>query len=486
MWKVTGWTLLVGTVVFVVPVEAVQPVTSYKDLKFPDLKTLTLPSLERLTLSNGMTVFLLEDHRLPVVKATGRLRTGSWWEPADQLGVAGVMAEVLRTGGTADLTGDQLDEVLEGLSASIETEIELAALNVKMFALKRDAPRVLGLMAEMFHQPAFDQKKIDLQKIRLHGAISRRNDQMGEILRREIRNVLFGRDHPSARMIEHGHVDRLTRDDVVAFYRRTVSPDRLMLGLWGDFQAAEMKTWLEDAFGGWKPVTGLSAVTLDASPPIPPTPQVWFVDRPDAAQSHVRLVHLGGLMKDPETPALEIANEIFGGGMASRLFARVRSDRGLAYAVQSAWSTGYLLPGAFMMAGETKAETTGQFIDALQKELAAYVAEGPTEDEVRQAKQSMLDALPFHFEDPKAVVERVIGYEYFGYPRDFLTTYMERLRQVTVDDVKRALVKSWRPERLQVLVLGNAAKFDQPLSTFGKVTPLDVSIPPQSPGRTGQ
>ncbi len=461
-------------------------VTSYKELKFPPSKTMILPQPERFTLSNGMTVFLLEDHQLPVVEASARIRTGSWWEPSDKLGTASVMAEVLRTGGTAAMTGDQLDDVLEGLAASIETSMELTSMQASMSALKADAPRVLGLMAEMLRQPAFDQKKIDLQKIQLRDSVSRRNDSMGEVLRREMRKVLYGWDHPMSRVMEYDHVDRITREEVMAFHRQTVSPDRVMLGVWGDFQSAEIKKLLERVFGVWKSGTGLMAVALPDALPVFPPPQVWFVDRPDAAQSHVRLVHRGGLLKDPETPALEIANEIFGGSMSGRLFTHIRTERGLAYSVGSSWSASYLFPGLFTMSGETKVETTGQFIGALQKELAAYLTEGPTEEEVRQARQAILDGLPFHFEDPGAVVERIMTYEYFGYPSNFLTTYMDRIKQVTLDEVKRAMTKLWRPEQLQLFVLGNAQKFDHPLSTFGKITALDVTIPPLKDSQKGQ
>jgi zinc protease len=381
--KLTWLSVLVVPVVFVVSVGAAQPVKSYKDIKFPPMKTLVLPQPERVVLSNGMIVFLLEDHGLPVVEATARLRTGSWWEPPTHIGLASLMAEVMRTGGTARRTGDQLDDLLEGLSASLETSMELTSMQASMFALKTDAPRVFGLMAEMLAQPAFDQKKIDLQKLQLHDGINRRNDNLGGILSREVRRVLYGKESPLARVVEHDHVDRISREDLMDFYRRTVSPDRMWLGVWGDFHSGEMKKLLEQTFGTWKPVKGLTALTLPSLERALPAPRVWFIERPEAAQTHVRLMHLGGALSDPEAPALAVATEIFGSGMASRLFTRVRSEKGLAYSVWGAWSPSYRIPGVFSLGGETKAETTGQFIEAIRQELKTFMMEGSTAEEVR-------------------------------------------------------------------------------------------------------
>ena len=224
---------------------------SYKDLKYPALPALKLPQTTELTLPNGMKIFLLEDHELPLVSGTALIRTGNLFDPADKRGLAGLTGEVLRAGGTKTKTGDQIDEELENVAASVESQIGESNGTISFSCLKENTDQVLQIFKDLMTEPEFRQDKVDLAKTQLRSSISRRNDDANGISEREFADIVYGRDTPYGWMIEYAHADNIQRQDLVNFYRRYYFPANIMLGIYGDFSATDMKDKLARLFGGW-------------------------------------------------------------------------------------------------------------------------------------------------------------------------------------------------------------------------------------------
>jgi zinc protease len=457
------------------PLPAFAQAKSWQEIEKPPLKPFTIAKPARVVLPNGMVVFLMEDRELPVIEAYALVRSGSRLEPSDKTGLAGVFGQVWRTGGTAKRTGDQLDDFLEARAAKVETGGGLTSASLSLSCLKADFDDVLGVFVEVLREPAFAADKIDLAKNQLNTGIARRNDDPSGIASREARKLAYGATSAYARQTEYATVAAITRDDLVAWHKKYVHPNRTVLGVVGDFDAKAMEAKLRKAFAAWP----RGPAATDVPPGFQPAKAGYYlIEKDDVNQTNIRMVHLGIKRNDPDYFALEVMNEVFGGGGSARLFANVRSKKGLAYAVWGGVGADYDYPGYFQVAMGTKSETTAAGIDALMEEVKAIVEHPATEEELARAKESILNSFVFRFDSKSKVLNQQVTYEFFGYPPDFLERYRREIEKVTAADVARVAKKHVRKEELAVLVVGKPADFDKPLASFGAVQKLDVTIPP--------
>jgi len=448
----------------------------YKDLDYPPLRELVVPEVERVDLPNGLSLYLLEDHSLPKIEGRMLLRTGSRLEPKEKVGLASILGQVLRTGGSTNRSGEEVDRLLENAGASVETQIGVSSGSASVFALKEDLPLVLEILADLVRNPALPEDKIELAKVQERTGIARRNDDVGEIAGRELAKLLYGADSPYAGVSEYATIEAITREDLVLFHRDYFQPNRILLGLWGDFDSAEVRSLVERHFGTWTK----GALRQD---PIPPAGAkrgrtIAFVEKDDVNQTQIRIGHLGGRIDDPDYFAMSVVAEILGGGFSSRLFQTIRTQRGLAYHASARWGAAYDYPGSFVATSSTKSESTVETIRGIVEEIERISREPVTEEELRLAKDGILNSFVFNFDGKGEIVGRLMTYDYYGYPRDFLSTYQKSVARVTVEDVHRAALAHLHPEELIVLAVGRDDDFDAPLSTLGEVETIDIAIPP--------
>jgi len=454
---------------------AQERVPEYKQLKYPKLRDIQVPAVERVTLPNGMQLFLLEDHELPLIHVSAVIRTGSVYEPADKIGLAGLTGTVMRTGGTTSKTGDELDEQLEQIAATVETGIGRSSGSAFMSVLKDDVDTGLSILADVLMNPAFRQDKIDLAKISARTGIARRNDNPGGVASREYAKLIYGPKSVYARHAEYATIDSITRDDLVAFHRKFYHPNNTMLAVWGDFKTEQMAAKIKEAFKDW--------AKTDVE--LPPVPQVKYefqstvnaVTKEDMNQSVIRFGHIGGVMSDPDYFALMVMNEILGSGFTSRLFKNVRSRQGLAYSVGGAYSADFDHPGMFYVSCQTKLGSTVHAVNAMIDEVRKMTQEEVTDEELALAKDSFLNSFVFNFESRGQIINRLMTYVYYGYPEDFLQKTKENVEKVTKADVLRVAKAHLRPDKVQILVVGKPNEFDKPLSTLGEPRTIDITIP---------
>jgi zinc protease len=327
----------------------------------------------------------------------------------------------------------------------------------------------------VLQQPAFPEDKLTLAKVQTEGGIARRNDDPGEIMGREFRKLIYGNTSPYARTEEYATLKKITRQDLVDFYQTWYRPENLILGIVGDFDPAVVKMQLEQRFGSWtvkspKPkaqVTPVSQQRQDGT---------YFVNQPQLNQSSIRIGHLGGLVGSPDYPALSVMNEVlssFGG----RLFNEIRSRQGLAYSVYASWSPQFDYPGLFIAGGETRSEATVPFVQSMKKEIERIRNAPISAQELKTAKDATLNSFIFNFEDPAQTLSRLMRYEYFGFPSDFIFTYQKGIDKTTIADVQRVAKQYLQPSKLVTVIVGNEAEIKPALSSLGKVTPIDVTIP---------
>lgn len=448
----------------------------WRQIDFPELPAFEIPKPVTYTLDNGLQVFLMEDDELPLVSATLRIRMGSNLEPADKVGLASIYGQALRTGGTESRSGDEIDEWLASRAASIEVGVGGDSGTVGADSLTEDFPEVLRLMREILDAPAFPQDKIDLAKTQEKTGISRRNDDVGGILGREFSKLVRGADSPLARTTEYATIAAIERDDLVAWHDRFVHPNNMMLGVVGDFDVAPMKALIAEVFGDWQagPASDLSGVPYREEP----LPGLFFIEKTDVTQANIRMGHLGIRQDNPDFFAVQILNEALGGGFTSRLFSTIRTDMGLAYSVGGSVGSSFLRPGVFQVGTQTKSESVSVALDALKGVLRGIIDRPPTDEEIARAKDSILQSFVFNYASKGQVLAQQMNYAYYGLPADYLERYRANIEAVTKDQVAEAAGKYIHPDRLTVLVVGNPADFDKPLSEIGEVTEIDITIPP--------
>ena len=449
--------------------------SDWQQIKIPPLPVFHPQEPKRIELPNGMVIFLQEDHELPLIDGSARIRGGSRDEPANKAGMLDLYGEVWRTGGTKAETGDQLDDYLEVRAAKVETSSSEDSTTISWSCLKGDFDDVFKVFADVLRNPEFREDKVDLAKHEAYDAISRRNDEVGEIATRESVKLAYGAENPYTREAEYATVGAVTRQDLTDWHKSHVAPNNIILGVVGDFDSAALEAKLRAAFGAWPKGPAVKSPEIQF---LPAKPGYYVVEKSDVNQSNIRMVELGIRRDNPDYYATQVFNEAFSGGFASRLMANIRTIKGLAYSVGGGIGSAFDHPGILRMAMGTKSESTVEAIQALYDEVDNLSKKPITDDESKRAKDAILNSFVFNFDSPEKVLRERMGYEFYGYPADFLERFQAGVEKVTTADVARVAAKYLHKDQLAVLVVGNTAQFDKPLSALGPVTPVDISIPP--------
>ncbi|THJ09376.1 MAG: insulinase family protein [Nitrospira sp. CG24C] len=435
----------------------------------------TPPDADRVVLNNGMAVYLLEDHELPLVSITATMRTGSWLDPAEKIGLASLTGSTMRTGGGGGLSAERVDGDLEQFAGAVGISIGRQSGSASLDVLSKDMKRGLQIFAGLIRTPAFEPARVELAKLQAIEGIRRRQDNAGSIAGREFGKLLYGADHPSARESSIESISRITRDDLVAFHRKTIHPNGMMLGVTGDFDKSAILALLRDIFGDWEkgevPVLAIADVPQSQSA----KPVVRFVNK-DTSQTHLRIGHLSIKEQDPDYVALAIANDILGGSsFRSRLFNDVRTKRGLAYSVGSRLNSGVHDQGVWLMRAETKLlstqEVTARFVANMERMRTELV----TDSELAEAKEAYVNSFVFSFASSSAIVGRQMELEYDGLPKDFLQQLRARVIALTKEEILAAAKKHFNPERLTIVAVGSGEALPKLLSGFGEVKEIKLA-----------
>lgn len=455
-------------------VPAVAQVSSVEEIEYPPLNEFTPPAPERVELDNGMVVLLLEDHELPIVDIQARIRIGDRLESGQKAGITGILAETLRTGGIESMSGSELDEYLDSKAATIEVGIGTASGNLSASFLAEDAAELVPVIADVLRRPVFEEDKIEVAKSQVNASIARQNDDPQGILFREFPELVYGDDSAYSINTTYDSVAAITRDDLIEWHTDYFAPERIILGVVGDFDRDEMLGLIEEAFGDWQnDVVEVVEVGLGTMA----DPGVYYVAKEDMTQSNIAIGHLGVTRESPDYYAIQVFNEVFSGGFTSRLFANVRTKKGLAYAVSGGVGSNWDYPGQFRMWMTTKTETTGAGIEALLEEIERLATEPITEDEIALAKDSILNSFVFNSDSTAEILGQQLTYEYFGFPSDYLERYRQGIEAVTLDEVRSVAETYIHPDEFVYLVVGPSEGRDKPLSEYGDVFERDIIIP---------
>ena len=455
------------------PVQA--QVEKVEELRYPPLPELVIPEPERVVLDNGMVVLLMEDHELPLVGVSALIRSGSRLEPQEKIGLASLMGTVLRSGGTTSRSGDELDEYLEGKAAMIETSIGATSGSASMSCLAEDFPEILKMFGEVLRFPAFAPEKLKIAKNQVMAGISRQNDDPGEIVSREFRKLIYGKASPYTWVPTYATVGSITKEDLARWHATYFHPNRIILGIAGDFKKDETITLLKKIFGDWPKGPQEKELQTFVQPKVPAG--VFYVEKNDMTQAKIAMGHLGIRRDHPDYYAVVIVNQILSGSFGARLFSNIRSKQGLAYDVHGGVGLQWDHPGMATLSMSTKTDTTGRGIDALVTEARNMVAKPPTADEVAKAKASILNSFVFSVDSPTKVLGKYLSYEYFDYPSTWLKLFRQGIEQVTTAEVRRAAEHHLRPHEFAILIVGPREGTSTALARYDDIQELDIRIP---------
>lgn len=449
-----------------------------KELTFEPLK-FDPPKPEERVLSNGMTLYLLEDHELPLFNINALIKTGDIYDTPDKVGLASIFASVMRTGGTVSREPDALNEELESMAASVEIGMNREFGTATLSTLAEDIDKGLEIFADALRNPAFRQDKLELRKQQAIERIRRRNDNPIGVAWRHFSAILYGTDHPFGWYSEIEGVESITVEDLKAFHAKFYHPNNIMLSITGDFDTETVIAKLEQVFDGWEQ----TEVDFPDVPKVegPAKPSINYIFK-DLTQTTIWMGHFG-IQRSPDLPdyfAIRVMNEILGeSGFTSRLMREVREKRGLAYQVGSLMDRSYYTnPGEWLAYSRTRADKTAEVIELIL-DIIKDMRENPvSEEELQTTKDSLINSFVFGFESSGQIAFQQMMLGYRGFAPGYLETYTDNIAKVAAEDVLNVAKKYLHPDGMVIVAVGNQDNFDRPLSEFGEVTEIDISVPP--------
>jgi zinc protease len=443
-----------------------------------EMEAIPVPSLQwsvpevgrevtRETLSGGSVLYVYPDHRVPLVNVLFQFRAGAFEEPVERAGLANMVLNLIRTGGTAEHAYQEIDRALDELAARVTVSPGDEAAGLTLNVLRKNLDPALALVAEMIREPAFPRDRIDFRKEEVRSAIRRQNDNPRQAVTREFTRAVFG-DHPYGRSPEWERVRAITAGDLRQFHDRFYVPGNLFIAVTGDVTPDEARAALEKALSGW---TG-AAPEL---PPVPPekgpaTPPVFLLYQKDLTQTAIAFGRPGLDRSSPDIYTGLVLNHILGGGsFTSRLGQEVRDRAGLAYSVRSSLPIDRRDPGPFVIECQTKTASTLEAL-RLMRAIVSDMAEAPVPaDRFQGAQDALVNGFVRGFADPENVVEALMNLEFEGRPPDFYRHYLNHVRAVTPAEVQTLAARLCNPKTLVTVMVGNVASLRDSLADLGTV-----------------
>jgi len=431
-----------------------QPLAA-RDIKFPPYEIQTLP--------NGLQVVAVLHHEQPAVTMRLLIRAGTASDPKEKLGVAHLTASLLDQGirnMTAQEMNDAVDFIGGAMGAGAGTDLTFC----NMVVMKDSFDAGMRMLSDMARYPAFAPVEIERQRQQMLSGLQVSSEDPGFVANAVFDRLVYG-FHPYG-MPENGTaqtIASITRDDIVAFHSQHFAPNNAILAIVGDVTAEEAFTAAKKAFGDWQKRDLPAQTFID---PPDPTRRVIVVDKPDAVQTEVRVGHIGIPRKHPDYMAVNLAIRILGGEGSNRLHQVLRTERGLTYGAQANMDT-LKETGDIEAETNTRSEATGEVLRLIVDEFWRLQRERVGERELDGAKAYLTGSFPLTIETPESIAMQVVNALFYGLPLDQLQNFRERVNAVTVDDIQRVAKQLLRPDRLSVVLVGNAKAFASQLGAVG-------------------
>ena len=437
--------------------------------------SLKLPAIQKQRLSNGLAVWIVEHHEVPLAQINLIVRSGSAADPIGKYGVGSLTAAMLDEGAGTRSSLD-LADAIEFLGANLSTASSFDASSVRMSVPVSKLAEALPLMSDVALRPSFPVSELDrLRKERLTGLLQAR-DNAGALIQLAFPRIVFGPTHrygTSANGLP-ATIEALTVDDLKTFYRSHFRPDNATLLVVGDLAPATALPMLEKAFGNWK-ADGMAPLVAD----VPNAPQltkrqVYLVDKPEAAQSQIRIGWVGVSRSTPDYAVLEVLNTVLGGSFTSRLNQNLREKNGYAYGASSGFDM-RLSAGPFLAAAGVQTDKTADALKEFFNELNGILTPVPP-DELAKARNYVALGFPGEFETTSDMARKLEELVIYNLPDTTFSDFVPSVTAVTAADLQRAAARFVQPERMAVVVVGDLKLIEGPIRALnlGPITRVPV------------
>ena len=437
--------------------------------------SLKLPAIQKQRLSNGLAVWIVEHHEVPLAQINLIVRSGSAADPIGKYGVGSLTAAMLDEGAGTRSSLD-LADAIEFLGANLSTASSFDASSVRMSVPVSKLAEALPLMSDVALRPSFPVSELDrLRKERLTGLLQAR-DNAGALIQLAFPRIVFGPTHrygTSANGLP-ATIEALTVDDLKTFYRSHFRPDNATLLVVGDLTPATALPMLERAFGNWK-ADGMAPLVAD----VPNAPQltkrqVYLVDKPEAAQSQIRIGWVGVSRSTPDYAVLEVLNTVLGGSFTSRLNQNLREKNGYAYGASSGFDM-RLSAGPFLAAAGVQTDKTADALKEFFNELNGILTPVPP-DELAKARNYVALGFPGEFETTGDMARKLEELVIYNLPDTTFSDFVPSVTAVTAADLQRAAARFVQPERMAVVVVGDLKLIEGPIRALnlGPITRVPV------------
>ncbi|MBI3402293.1 MAG: insulinase family protein [Acidobacteria bacterium] len=437
------------------PIENPPGPLAAREIKFPPYEIQTLP--------NGLQVIAILHHEQPAVTMRLLVRAGTSADPRGKLGLVHLLASLLDQGTTAKSAqemNDAVDFIGGAMGAGAGTDLTF----VNMMVMKDSFENGMRMLSEMARHPAFAQREIERQRQQTLSGLQVSAEDPEWIANSVFDRLVYG-FHPYG-MPDNGTPETLagiTREDLVAFHASQFAPNNAILAIVGDVTADEAFTTAKKVFGDWQKQDLAAQTFID---PPDPTRRVIVVNKPDAVQTEVRVGHLGITRTHPDYMAVNLAIRILGGEGSNRLHQVLRTERSLTYGAQANMDA-LKQAGDFEAETNTRSDATTEVLRLIVDQFWRLQRERVSDRELDGAKAYMTGSFPLTIETPEAIAMQVMNAVFYGLPLDQLQTFRGRVNAVTPDDVQRVARALLRPDRLSVVLVGNAAAFTSQLNGVG-------------------
>jgi predicted Zn-dependent peptidase len=428
------------------------------------------PKAERVELENGVILYILEDHELPLLKISAIIRTGSIYDPKGKEGLAEITGAVMRTGGTKNRTGREIDEELEYFAGDISISVNMESGSATLSVLKKDIDEGLDIFSDIIMNPVFDEKKLETARNLKIGDLRRVCDEPQKMAFREFKRLIY-RGNERERLPSIKSVEKIERGDLIRFQQRFFYPGNMMMAVVGDITRDEAISKINRYFGAWNR-TGKKIKEI-SGPEMDDDGTINYIYK-EAPQSIIIMGCLAPDKKSPDFYPFTVLDFILGsGGFRSRIMREVRNSAGLAYSAGSFYNSrnDYGVFGAYAF---TKSSSTAKVLSLIMSIIEDVRANKIAENELSWAKKSINNSFIFSFDSADKIAIQQMLIKYNKLPDDFLTTYRDRIEKVTIEDLKRVAKKYLSRNRATILIVGNDRDFDKPLSHFGKVKKIEA------------
>ena len=434
------------------------------------LLTIRLPHPKSFTLSNGLTVYVLEDHRMPAVRFRLVMRAGSLFEPKP--GVAEVTASML-TEGTEKHSYLQFAEETADMGATVSASSGSDTASISVAGLSESTDKLISLMGEVLLHPTFPTDRLDRIKYQQSSQAAQRRTNPASLTADLAARIYYGGTpyaQPSPKATE---IAVLTPADLAAFHSAYYRPNGALLGVSGDVEINHLKKSLEATLGEWKPGSQSVELPTAAFKPLETT-RIYLIDRPSSAQTVLQFGNLSVKQSDPDYIPLVVANRILGGGSSGRLFQNIREQKGYTYGAYSNLSAGRW-PGIWGASASVRTPVTEPAVKEFFHEFDRLQEVPVSAEELELAKRSIIGSFAGTLENPDGILGRTLDLVQNKMPLDYWDTYPARIQAVTSEDIQRVSRKYLGKNRIQLIAVGERSQIEEGLKKFGPVEIVDAA-----------